>query len=181
VAIGASFVAVVDTKTGKLLHRLEFPFISADSLQGSRRREQVNKNPFNYYYDIHSLRFGPDGNTIYAGGADGQVNAADLTSGQKRAPLGVHPGGVRSLAITPDGGILASGGEDGTIRLWEVPAGREMARWDAHESAVTALAFRPRGNILVSGSKQGTLRVWDLARMRRELAELGLDWDNENR
>jgi WD40 repeat protein len=87
-----------------------------------------------------------------------------------------HEGTVRAVAVSPDSRILASGGEDRLIRLWELPTGRSLASWDAHEADVTALAFRPDGRTLISGSADGILKLWDLRSIRRELAELGLDW-----
>jgi WD40 repeat protein len=84
----------------------------------------------------------------------------------------------RSSALSPDGGWAASGGEDGVIHLWDVASGRELARWEGHEAGVSALTFHPDGTILVSGSKDGTLKLWNLPYIRKELAELGLDWPN---
>jgi WD40 repeat protein len=62
------------------------------------------------------------------------------------------------------------------IRLWEVPTGRPLARWEAHDANITVLAFRPDGRTLVSGAADGMLKLWDLPAIRRELAEMGLDW-----
>ena len=33
---------------------------------------------------------------------------------------------------------------------------------------------------LVAGSQEGPIQLWDLRRIRRQLAEIGLDWDDSN-
>jgi eukaryotic-like serine/threonine-protein kinase len=70
----------------------------------------------------------------------------------------------------------ASGGEDGAVRLGDAATGQELARWQAHEAKVTALTYTPDGDALASGSGDGTGKLWDLPRIRKQLAELGLDW-----
>jgi WD40 repeat protein len=82
------------------------------------------------------------------------------------------------FAFSPDGQMLAVAG-DGAIRLLETASGREYVRLNAPE--VTRLApqcFTPDGAHLIAlGRESRALHVWDLRLLRRQLAELGLDWD----
>jgi serine/threonine protein kinase/WD40 repeat protein len=146
----------------------------------------------------HCVAFSPDCRWVCFGGEEGRlhigsvapepsellgsmtISAKDgswtIKETEPRVSCVGHEGTVRAVAVSPDSRILASGGEDRLIRLWELPTGRSLASWEAHEADVTAMAFRPDGRTLISGSADGILKLWDLRSIRRELAELGLDW-----
>ena len=52
----------------------------------------------------------PDGSWLATGGYDGTVRIWDAATGQERATLTGHAGGVRAVAVAPDGSWLAAGG-----------------------------------------------------------------------
>jgi WD40 repeat protein len=47
----------------------------------------------------------------------------------------------------------------------------------AHDNHVTAGRFSPDGTRLAVATGNHTVHVWDLREIRRELAEIDLDWD----
>jgi WD40 repeat protein len=82
-------------------------------------------------------------------------------------------------AFSRDGKQLVLETGTGIARLVDDATGTEYARLedpDQHRS--TGYAFSPDGRQLVSASGDGhCVHVWDLAAIRRQLAELGLDWE----
>jgi WD40 repeat protein len=82
-------------------------------------------------------------------------------------------------AFSRDGKLLVLESGNGIARLVEAATGKEYARLedpDQHRSS--GYAFSPDGRHLVSATGDGhCVHVWDLAAIRRQLAELGLDWD----
>jgi hypothetical protein len=80
-------------------------------------------------------------------------------------------------AFSPDGRLLAIRG-DQTIAVFRVEGVEPLARLAVPDSlrAVPAVRFTRDGRRLIVARMEGRVDLWDLATMRRELAELGLDW-----
>jgi WD40 repeat protein/serine/threonine protein kinase len=83
-----------------------------------------------------------------------------------------------AAAASPDGELLAIRSSLSTIRLVETSTWRELATLEPIEPlTIQALAFGPDGSQLAAASVSGPVQLWDLREIRRELRELGLDWD----
>jgi WD40 repeat protein len=83
------------------------------------------------------------------------------------------------VAFSPDSRLLAISDVFGVIRLVETATNREVARLTGPEPMwYQPECFTPDGARLVAtcSSQQG-IYVWDLRLIRRQLKELGLDWD----
>jgi WD40 repeat protein/tRNA A-37 threonylcarbamoyl transferase component Bud32 len=120
--------------------------------------------------------FSPNGAGVLALRKDDWVAMFDIATGRELFTRKISKGTWLSFAQSPDGSYIASGDEDGTVHLWDATTGVEKAHWQAHEASVTALTFHPEGHTLVSGGADGVLKLWNLPLIRKELAELGLDW-----
>ena len=102
----------------------------------------------------------------------------DLRAGKKLLDINVLP---ISYAFSPDGQLLALATSDGTMSFWDVRSGEEILHWS---SQVKEIAFTPDGHFLATTTapaatpQQGhaSLQLLDLNRIRRRLAELGLEW-----
>jgi hypothetical protein len=90
-------------------------------------------------------------------------------------------GQEQAFVFSPDSQVVAVGivfGEEHMVRLVECATGREYAQLDAPERGLVPCFFSPDGGELVArGGESNALYIWDLRLIRRELAEMGLDWD----
>ncbi len=115
---------------------------------------------------VLAVSFTPDGETLAAGCADGNVAFWEVRTGRLRCRSATGHRIVQALAYSPDGRTLATAGLDGNVRLWE-PAGsadsapRERALLRGHTGQVLALVFAPDGRTLYSGGWEGEVRSWD--------------------
>jgi len=126
------------------------------------------------------VRFSPDGRwlaTSSSSGGGGRLWAVD--SWQAGPHIG---GGLPAFFTSPDGKIklLAVGTGQGIVRLVNPDTGREYARLeDPNQDRVhSGLTFSPDGSQLVTTTADShSIHVWDLRAIRKELANMELDWD----
>jgi len=102
---------------------------------------------------------------LASAGADATVRIWDPVTGEQRARLEGHHGGVRGVcAFTLDGLVLlASAGADTTVRIWDPVTGEQRAWLEGHHGGVRGVcAFRLGGLVLLaSASDDHTVRIWD--------------------
>jgi serine/threonine protein kinase/WD40 repeat protein len=81
-------------------------------------------------------------------------------------------------ALSPDGKFLVVEKGGGSAHLLDAETGREYARLeDAGQHHTDSFAFTPDGTKLACASPHGfCVHIWDLQAIRRQLAEMGLDW-----
>jgi serine/threonine protein kinase/WD40 repeat protein len=116
--------------------------------------------------------FSPDGRWLAVGGEAGCLFAVETWEPGLR--FRGHP------QFTPDGRVLAVHSGDGVIRLIDIARDLELARLEDPQQKVADLhLLSPDGTQLVVISFPGDsgLRTWNLRQLRRQLKELGLDWD----
>jgi tetratricopeptide (TPR) repeat protein len=121
------------------------------------------------------VAFSPDGKWLAAGGDGIRVWATG--SWQERFCLEGRP--VATLAFSPDSQILAFAvGYEG-IRLIRTDSGREFARLqDPYNDRAVSITFSPSGTQLVATTGDSeSIHIWDLRAIRRQLSNMGLDWD----
>jgi eukaryotic-like serine/threonine-protein kinase len=83
------------------------------------------------------------------------------------------------LCFSPDGRLVVVQDAGRALRLVETETGRALARLESPDLHATgSAAFSPDGSRLVFSTNEGpAVHVWDLRAIRRNLAEIGLDWD----
>jgi len=122
-------------------------------------------------YDINSVAFSADGQTLANGTWDKTVKLWDVATGRELRTLSGHSSLVNSVAFSADGKTLASGSSDSTVKLWDVATGRELRTLSGHSESVYSVAFSADGKTLTSGSTDKTI-LWEVA-TGRELRTLG--------
>jgi tetratricopeptide (TPR) repeat protein len=82
-------------------------------------------------------------------------------------------------AFSPNSKLLAVETGEGAIRLIDLDTGREFARLeDPDQDRMGGLSFSPDGTQLIGRTNDSqSMHVWDLRAIRRQLAEIRLDWD----
>jgi serine/threonine protein kinase/WD40 repeat protein/Tfp pilus assembly protein PilF len=122
------------------------------------------------------VAFSPDGKWLVTATA---VESAiwDVTSWQKKYGFRRENAGstVGWAVFAPDGSMLALLHTARAVRLVNPVTGRELATLPA---GGTPFCFSPDGSQLVTDAAgEGAFQVWDLRLIRRQLREMGLDWD----
>jgi eukaryotic-like serine/threonine-protein kinase len=128
---------------------------------------------------IHSRAvFSPDGKSVLTsvGYWIGQVRRWDV--GTWRARPFANPIEGNCPTFSPDSKLVVLEKGPGIAQLIDAETGREYARLeDSNQTRTLVFCFTPDGTRLVCSAGDDTgVRVWDLHAIRKQLAELDLDW-----
>jgi serine/threonine protein kinase/WD40 repeat protein/tetratricopeptide (TPR) repeat protein len=119
--------------------------------------------------------FSPDGKSLVTG-TFSEYRLWEVGSWQQKHGL-PRENGKNSFgwpAFSPDGKMLAILHSVSAVRLVDPATGGELATLPAGGSP---FCFSPDGSQLVTyAGRGGAFQVWDLRLIRRQLAEMGLDW-----
>jgi serine/threonine protein kinase/WD40 repeat protein/tetratricopeptide (TPR) repeat protein len=87
--------------------------------------------------------------------------------------------GAIGLGFSADGRMIVAVDARHALHLVETETGRTLARLESPDlHAMSGATFSPDGTRLVVTTNDGpAVHVWDLRAIRRQLAEMGLDWD----
>jgi serine/threonine protein kinase/WD40 repeat protein len=125
------------------------------------------------------VSFSPDGQWLVSGGQSDyrswRTGSWEAGPVLERDPVGQGPG---PLAFSSDSRVLAIAQSSQFVRLIDTSTFREIAQLqppDPH--TISCLAFSPDGSKLAAGTAKHVIHLWDLALIRRQLADMQLDWD----
>lgn len=118
--------------------------------------------------------FSPDGRWLLTTYDGDRLWAVD--SWEEVRKLGA---GCVSGAFSPDGKVLALAERAGVVRLVNPETGQEYARMeDPHQDRASNMCFSPDGSQLVAlANDSHAVHVWNLRAIRRQLSDMGIDWD----
>ncbi len=120
--------------------------------------------------------FSPDGKWLVTG-TYAEYRFWEVGSWQKKHGLPRANAGqaIGWITFSPDSRMLAVLDGVSEVRLVDPATGREFARL---VSAGRPYCFSPDGSQLMTyAGRDGAFQVWDLRLIRRQLTEMGLDWD----
>lgn len=119
-----------------------------------------------------------DSDKILTGSDDTNINVYDTQTGELRATLGGHDGGVWALEY--HGNTLVSGSTDRSVRVWDIENAKCTQIFQGHTSTVRCLQIvlpveigkhtdgtremMPKEPLIITGSRDSNLRVWKLPR-----------------
>lgn len=107
--------------------------------------------------------FSPDGKTLAACGAPGEVRLYETGTWRKLAEWDAGQGELNGLAFTPDGTHMASAGDDGTVALWDVATRDALWRKKAYDAQAYQVAFGLGGSVLAACGRDKDVLLLDPA------------------
>lgn len=144
-----------NAKTGE--HKFTFKPVNEFSLRRTDRE-----------YDISSVAYAPDGQTIAAVGGYYKQHKGTVylwhVQARKRKIIYEGPDYISAVAYSPDGRTIATGSWNSKIQVWHTVTGEElMTRPTKHKGGVESLAYAPDGQTLATagGYRDDIVQLWD--------------------
>ncbi|KIJ15929.1 hypothetical protein PAXINDRAFT_176399 [Paxillus involutus ATCC 200175] len=106
-----------------------------------------------HYFDMNTLGYAPDGQTIATGGDDGKLKVWSVHSGFCFVTFSEHTAPVMDVAFAKQGSILFSASLDGTVRAFDLIRYRNFRTFTSPSPVqFSALAVDPSGEVVAAGS-----------------------------
>lgn len=106
-----------------------------------------------HYYDVNTLSYAPDGQTIATGGDDGKVKIWSTYSGFCFVTFTEHTAPVSTVAFAKQGNVLFSASLDGTVRAFDLIRYRNFRTFTSpFPVQFSSLAVDPSGEVVAAGS-----------------------------
>lgn len=118
-----------------------------------------------HYYDMNSLGFSADGQTVATGGDDGKLKVWNAASGFCTVTFSEHSAAISAVEVSKQGQILFSASLDGTVRAFDMVRYRNFRTFTSSTPVqFTCLAVDPSGEIVVAGGSGEAfeLYVWSV-------------------
>ena len=103
----------------------------------------------------------PNGESLAAGNAGGQVEVWDASTGRPWMITQLHVAAVSSLDWSPDGLRIASASGDGGLKVWDPRNGDELLSLANDKQPLTTVKWSSDGTRLAVGDNKGLIQVWD--------------------
>jgi WD40 repeat protein len=110
---------------------------------------------------VESVRFSPDGETLFSGGRDGAVRIWDPNHGKLRRTINAF-GPVKSLAVVQHQPWIGCSCHNQTVRLYNYDTGEPIFSPIEHADRVMSLAISPDERLIASADATGTIRICEL-------------------
>lgn len=112
---------------------------------------------------VEKIAISPDGKTLAAGAADGNVLIYNLAAANQKSTLLVKSGKpVTALAFSSDQKYIAFGDEEGKVIIWDLISKTQYADLTAHESKVSEIKFNGINTLMATAGFDRTAKIWPL-------------------
>lgn len=115
-----------------------------------------------FFPEIDSVTFSPDGQLAAAAGWDGVARVWDASTGRALADGMKHEHIITRVVFSANGGWIATASADRTARVWHSRSGAPVCPPLRHEDDVLCVAFSPDGQWLATADAAGEIRTWRL-------------------
>ncbi|KAG6889411.1 hypothetical protein C0992_005333 [Termitomyces sp. T32_za158] len=106
-----------------------------------------------HYYDMNTLSYAPDGQTIATGGDDGKVKVWSTHSGFCFVTFSEHSAPISAVSFAKHGSVLFSASLDGTVRAYDLIRYRNFRTFTSPTPVqFSCLAVDPSGEVVAAGS-----------------------------
>lgn len=106
-----------------------------------------------HYYDMNTLAYAPDGQTIATGGDDGKVKVWSTYTGFCFVTFTEHSAPISSVAFAKQGSVLFTASLDGTLRAYDLIRYRNFRTFTSPSPVqFSCLAVDPSGEVVAAGS-----------------------------
>ncbi|KAL0959016.1 hypothetical protein HGRIS_014328 [Hohenbuehelia grisea] len=106
-----------------------------------------------HYYDMNTLAYAPDGQTVATGGDDGKVKVWSVHSGFCFITFTEHTAPISAVAFAKHGSVLFTASLDGTVRAYDLVRYRNFRTFTSPSPAqFSSLAVDPSGEVVAAGS-----------------------------
>ena len=106
-----------------------------------------------HYFDMNTLSYAPDGQTIATGGDDGKVKVWSTHSGFCFVTFSEHTAPISAVSFAKHGHVLFSASLDGTLRAYDLVRYRNFRIFTSPSPVqFSCLAVDPSGEVVAAGS-----------------------------
>jgi periodic tryptophan protein 2 len=106
-----------------------------------------------HYFDMNTLDYAPDGQTVATGGDDGKVKLWSAYSGFCFVTFTEHTAPVSTVSFAKQGSVLFTASLDGTVRAYDLVRYRNFRTFTSPTPVqFSCLAVDPSGEVVAAGS-----------------------------
>lgn len=106
-----------------------------------------------HYFDMNTLAYAPDGQTVATGGDDGKLKVWSVHNGFCFVTFSDHSAPIMDVSFAKHGSVVFSASLDGTVRAFDLVRYRNFRTFTSPSPVqFSALAVDPSGEVVAAGS-----------------------------